>query len=134
MKLLACVAWMFVAFLSSSWNLPRGTPDVPSPLVHDGLVYLLSEEGVLTCLDAKSGERQYQERLHGVRHRASPIYADGHVYVPAFDGHITVVKAGRKLEIVSHNELGETLTASPVVSGGTLYLRTFESLWAIGRN
>jgi outer membrane protein assembly factor BamB len=116
------------------WTMPRGTPDVPSPLVHDGLVYLVSEDGVLTCLDAKSGERQYQERLHGVRHRASPIYADGHVFVPAFDGHVTVVKAGRKLEIVSNNELGETLTASPVVSGGTLYLRTFESLWAIRRN
>lgn len=116
------------------WNLPRGTPDVPSPLVHDGLVYLASEDGVLTCLDAKSGERQYQERLHGVRHRASPIYADGHVFVPAFDGRITVVKAGRKLEVVSQNDLGETLTASPVVSNGTLYLRTFESLWAIRPN
>jgi outer membrane protein assembly factor BamB len=116
------------------WTMPRGTPDVPSPLVHDGLVYLASEDGVLTCLDAKSGERQYQERLHAARHRASPIYVGGHVFVPAFDGHVTVVKAGRKFEIVSHNELGETLTASPVVANGTLYLRTFDALWAIKRD
>jgi outer membrane protein assembly factor BamB len=115
------------------WTMPRGTPDVPSPLVYDGIVYLVGEDGVLTALDAKSGERLYQERLHGVRHRASPIYADGHIFVPAFDGRVTVVKAGRKLEIVGQNDLGETLTASPVVSGSTLYLRTFESLWAIRR-
>ncbi len=113
------------------WNLPRGTPDVPSPVVHDGLVYLASEDGVLTCLDAKSGEMLYQERIHAVKHRASPIFAAGYIFVPAFDGRVTVVKAGRKFEIVSQNELGENLTASPVVSGGTLYLRTFESLWAI---
>jgi hypothetical protein len=116
------------------WAMPRGTPDVPSPLVHDGLVYLASEDGVLTCLDAKSGQRQYQERLHAARHRASPIYADGHVFVPAFDGHVTVVKAGGKFQLVSHSELGENLTASPAVANGTLYLRTFDALWAIRSN
>ena len=116
------------------WTMPRGTPDVPSPLVHDGLVYLASEDGALTCLDANTGERLYQERVHGARHRASPIYAAGHIFVPAFDGHVTVVKAGRKFEIIAQNDLRETLTASPVVSGGTLYFRTFETLWAIRRN
>lgn len=115
------------------WTLPRGTPDVPSPLVHDGLVYLAAEDGVLTCLDAKSGEMHYRERLHAARHRASPVYAAGHVFVPAFDGHVSVVKAGSKFEVVAQNELGDSLTASPVVSDGTLYLRTFESLWAIRR-
>ncbi len=115
------------------WTLPRGTPDVPSPLVHDGFVYLVGEDGVLTCLDAKSGEQRYRERVHGARHRASPIYADGHVFMPGFDGRVSVVKAGPKFEIVAQNELGETLTASPVVSNGTLYLRTFESLWAVRR-
>jgi outer membrane protein assembly factor BamB len=113
------------------WTVPRGTPDVPSPLVHDGFVYLASEDGVLTCLDAKTGEMHYRERLHGVKHRASPMYAAGHVFVPAFDGQVSVVKAGPKFEPVAQNKLGESLTASPAVSNGTLYIRTFDALWAI---
>jgi outer membrane protein assembly factor BamB len=116
---------------SKVWTLPRGTPDVPSPLVHGGLVYLASEDGVLTCLDAKTGETQYRERLHASKHRASPIYAAGNLYVPAFDGTVSVVKAGRKFELVAQNKLGETITASPAVSGGILYLRSFDALWAI---
>jgi outer membrane protein assembly factor BamB len=112
------------------WTLPRGTPDVPSPLVHDGLVYLVSEDGVLMCLDAKTGETYYHERMHAARHRASPIYADGHLYVAAFDGHVTVVKAGKKFEIVAQTEMKDPITASPAVSNGTLYVRSFESLWA----
>jgi outer membrane protein assembly factor BamB len=113
------------------WTLARGTPDVPSPLVHGGFVYLVGEDGVLTCLSAKTGELVYRERVHGARHRASPIYAGGHVYIPAFDGRVSVVKAGAKYELVAQNDLSETLTASPVASNGTLYLRTFDALWAI---
>jgi outer membrane protein assembly factor BamB len=116
---------------SRLWTLPRATPDIPSPLVDNGLVYLASEDGVLTCVDAKSGEMHYRERLHTARHRSSPIYAAGHVYVPAFDGRVTVVAAGPKFQVVAQNDLSDTLTASPVVSNNTLYLRTFESLWAL---
>jgi outer membrane protein assembly factor BamB len=116
------------------WNMSRGTPDVPSPLVHDGLVYLVAEDGVLTCLDAKSGETLYRERLHSARHRASPVVAGDYIFVCALDGHVSVVKAGPKFERVAQNELGETVTASPAISGGTIYLRTFESLWAIRGN
>jgi outer membrane protein assembly factor BamB len=117
-----------------AWTLARGTPDVPSPVVHNDLVYLAAEDGVLTCLDAKSGETRYRERLHSARHRSSPIIAGGYIFVPAFDGHVSVVKEGPKFELVAQNELGETLTASPAVSNGTIYLRTFDSLWAIRRN
>jgi outer membrane protein assembly factor BamB len=116
------------------WNLPRGTPDVPSPLVHDGLVYLAAEDGVLTCLDAQTGETIYRERLHAARHRASPVYAGGYVFIPAFDGHMSVVRAGRKFELVAQNDLGETITASPIVADSTIYLRTFDALWAIRQN
>lgn len=119
---------------SRHWVLPRGTPDVPSPLIHAGFVYLASEDGVLTCLDAKTGDVVYRERVHVARHRASPIYANGHIYVPAFDGRVSVVKVGRQFELVEQNDLGSSLTASPVVSDGTLFIRTFESLWAIRAN
>jgi outer membrane protein assembly factor BamB len=107
------------------------TPDVPSPLVHDGLVYLCSAGGIVTCLDAQSGEQVYLERAHEQRHRASPVLADDKLYLTARDGVVTVVKAGRKFEILASNELGEDIAASPAVANGRIYFRTNNSLFAI---
>ena len=113
------------------WTLKEGTPDVPSPLIHDGLVYLCSENGNLSCFDAKTGKQQYLQRTHRMRHRASPVLADGKLYLSARDGKVTVVQAGRIFKILSQNDLEEPLAASPVISNGTLYLRSFDALWAI---
>ena len=118
------------------WKRENNTPDVPSPLIHDGLVYLCRENGVLICMDAKTGEEMYQEQVHQERerrkrYRASPVYADGKIYLTARDGLVTVVKAGRKFEILSFNDIEEALTASPVISNGRIYLRSFDSLYAI---
>jgi len=113
------------------WTLPRGTPDVPSPLIHDGLVYLCREQGNLMCHDAWKGTELYLERTRRNRHRASPIYADGHIYLSSRDGIVSVVKTGREFELVTQNDIGEPLTASPAISNGTLYLRSYEALWAI---
>jgi outer membrane protein assembly factor BamB len=115
------------------WRKPRNTPDVPSPLVHDGLVYLCGENGDLTCLDAKTGMEHYtKERLHRARYRASPVYADGKIYCTARDGMVSVVKAGPKFELLASNQLPDQIAASPVISGGRIYLRGFEALYAIG--
>jgi outer membrane protein assembly factor BamB len=114
------------------WTKRSGSPDVPSPLVHDGLVYLCNEAGLMTCLDAKTGQEYYsQKRTHADRHRASPLYADGKLYIAARDGHVDVLKAGKEFEILADNDMGEFITSSPIVSGGTLHLRTFEGLYAI---
>ncbi len=114
------------------WTRPRNTPDVPSPLVKDGLLYLCRENGVLICMDAKTGEQWYEQRLHTARHRASPVYADGRLYLTARDGVINVVKAGRTFRRLATNKMGEEMSASPAISGGHIYLRTFESLYTIG--
>ncbi len=113
------------------WSLDKGTPDVPTPLVHDGLVYLCGESGILQCVDAKTGESYYLERTNNKRHRASPVCADGHVYLTNRDGKVTVVKAGKEFEVVAENDTGEQQSATPVISNGTIYLRTFDALWAI---
>ncbi|MCC7421166.1 MAG: PQQ-binding-like beta-propeller repeat protein [Planctomycetaceae bacterium] len=113
------------------WTRPK-TPDVPSPLIHDGLVYLCMENGVIQCADAKTGEEIYQKRAVSDRYRASPVYADGHVYVAARKGIVTVFKAGREFEQVATNDVGEALSASLAISNGRIYLRTFDALWAIG--
>ncbi|QDU62198.1 outer membrane biogenesis protein BamB [Planctomycetes bacterium Pan216] len=113
------------------WTRPNNTPDVPSPLIHDGLVYLCRENGVLLCLDAKTGKELYQNRTHAQRHRASPVFADGKIYITAADGTVTVVKAGPEFEVISSNDIEEPLAASPVIADGTLYLRSYDALYAI---
>lgn len=114
------------------WKLTQNTPDVPSPLIYDGLVYLCRENGALLCLDAKTGKEYYMERTHNQRHRASPVYADGKIYLTATDGTVTVVKAGKQFEIIAQNMIGERLSASPAISGGRIYLRSYKALYAIG--
>lgn len=116
---------------SRLWTKSDNTPDVPSPLVVDGLVYLCHENGVLTCLDAASGKQYYQERAFSDRYRASPVYGDGKIYLSARGGVVTVVEAGRDFEILSSNDMGEPMSASPAISGGRIYFRTFEALYAI---
>jgi outer membrane protein assembly factor BamB len=115
------------------WRRAKGTPDVSSPLIHDGLVYLMGESGVLTVLDAKSGKEQYSQRLHAARYRASPVYADGKVYLTARDGVFTVVKAGPKFEQLAENKLPDEFSASPAISNGRIYLRGWKTLYAIGQ-
>ncbi|HEV3255375.1 MAG TPA: PQQ-binding-like beta-propeller repeat protein [Gemmataceae bacterium] len=114
------------------WRRLHNTPDVPSPLVHGGLVYLCREDGILICLDAKTGKEIYSHRTHTWRHRASPVYADGKVYLTARDGVVSVVKAGPKFELLATSRLADQVTASPVISGGRIYIRGWEALYAIG--
>ena len=114
------------------WRLPNHTPDVPSPLVYDGLVYLCRERDFLICLDAKTGAEQYNQRIHSSIYRASPMAADGMIYLTARDGTVTVVKAGPKFEAVAENKLPDEIAASPAASGGRIYLRGFKMLYAIG--
>ena len=115
------------------WRLDRKTPDVPSPLIHDGLVYICSEGGELTVADAKTGEIHYEENLHRNRYRASPVYADGKIYCTARDGVVSVVKAGKEFYRVAENKVDDQLAASPVIVDGRIYLRGFKTLYAIGK-
>jgi outer membrane protein assembly factor BamB len=114
------------------WTRDHNTPDVPSPLVVDGLVYLCREDGTLLCLDAKTGEEYYTKRTHADRHRASPVYVDGKILLTARDGTVSVVRSGRSFEILASNDMTESISSSPVIAGGRIYLRTFEALYAIG--
>jgi outer membrane protein assembly factor BamB len=114
------------------WRRGSKTPDVPSPLVKDDIVYLCREQGTLIAMDAKTGKDLYEKRLSNARHRASPVYADGRIYVTGRDGAINVVKHGRTFELLATNKMGEEMSSSPAISGGRIYLRTFNALYAIG--
>ncbi len=115
------------------WTREHNTPDVPSPLLVDGLVYLCREDGTLLCLDAKTGEQHYMKRTYSDRYRASPVYADGKIFLTSRDGTVTVVKPGKDFEVLATNKIGESMSSSPAISGGRIYLRSFDALYAIGR-
>ncbi len=115
------------------WTREHNTPDVPSPLVVDDLLYLCREDGTLLCLDAHTGHEHYVKRTHADRHRASPVYADGKIFLTARDGTVTVVRPGKEFELLATNSLGESISSSPAVANGRIYLRTFEALYAIGK-
>ncbi len=116
-----------------AWKRGRNTTDVPTPAIHDGLVYMPRENGVMICMDAKTGDEVYQERLHSGRQRSSPVVADGKVYVASRDGVVYVLKAGRKQDVLAQNDMGEAIAATPAIAGGRIYVRTFKALYAVGR-
>lgn len=114
------------------WRVNAGTPDVSSPLVYEGLVYLSDNSGALTALDVKTGEQVYKKRPDKDNHYASPVAGDGKIYLAGRNGSVSVVAAGREFTVLSVNSLGMTFDASPAISGGRLYLRGATALWAIG--
>ena len=115
------------------WELEKGTPDVATPVLYDGFVYLAGEKGALTCLDAKSGEVKYRERLLADKHRSTPVAVDGRLIVVDRKGTVFVLKTGSELEVLSKLELGEETTASPAVSNGKILIRTYQALYAFGK-
>lgn len=118
-----------------AWNTPKGSPFVPSPLVHDGLLYLINDmQSILTVYEARTGALVYQGRL-GVAQRegfsASPVLVNGEVFFTNDEGETFVVKAGREFRLMHTNSLGERTLASPALVDGIWYWRTATSLVAI---
>jgi outer membrane protein assembly factor BamB len=114
------------------WHVPTGAPYVSSLVYDGGRVYMANDVGVLTAVDARSGERVWQERIDGV-FSASPVAAGGHVYFASENGDTIVVKSAAKPAVVGKNPIGERTIASPAIAGGRIYLRTDLHLFAIGQ-
>jgi outer membrane protein assembly factor BamB len=114
------------------WRVNSGTPDVSSPLLYEGIVYLSDNSGTLTALDAKTGAQVYKQRPDKDNHFASPAAGDGKIYLASRNGTVSVVAAGREFKVLSVNVLGTPFDASPAISGGRIYLRGATTLWAIG--
>ena len=119
------------------WSLDRDTPYVPSPLIHDGILYLLkSNSGVLSAYDAETGQVVYgPERLPGIKNvYASPVAAAGRIYIPSREGATSVIQAGLNLNVLSVNTLQDNFDASPALAGKELYLRGQKFLYCIAEN
>jgi outer membrane protein assembly factor BamB len=102
----------------------------PSLLYYREMLYLLKDNGVLVCLDGRTGREHYRERVGG-ECNSSPLASDGHIFVSDIRGTTYVIKAGSKFELVATNELGERISASPAVSGDALIYRTDSHLYCI---
>lgn len=114
------------------WRVNSGTPDVSSPLLYEGLVYLSDNSGTLSALDAATGELVYKKRPDKENHFASPAAGDGKIYLAGRSGTVSVVAAGREFKLLAANDLKTPFDASPAISGGRIYLRGATALWAIG--
>ena len=114
-----------------AWQTAKGAPNTPSLLCVADEVYFVSDGGVATCADAKTGKVHWSERLGG-DFSASPVFADGHLYFQNETGTGFVLKPGKRFELLAKNELGDRTLASYAVADGALFIRGAEKLYRVG--
>ncbi len=115
-----------------AWRFDSMVAKTASPVLVDDLLYMVSDEGVATCLETETGRQVWRERLTG-KYAGSPIPADGRIYFCNQDGQTTVLKPGRTWEVLATNTLDTGLMASPAVTGKALFLRTKTHLYRVER-
>jgi outer membrane protein assembly factor BamB len=117
-----------------AWSRTGRGPYMPTPLIHDGLLYVLANNGVFDVYDLKTGEEVYRQRLSpiGSGFSASPVVADGRIILSSEDGEMLVVAAGRRFTQLSINSMGDQLMATPAFSARAMFVRSAHHLFAIG--
>lgn len=116
------------------WAQTKGLSYTASPVLHDGKLYTVMDNGMLNCFDAKTGTPYYQQQRlpQPYNVKASPVAANGKLYVPTEDGDVIVVRLGEKYEVIATNSLPDQLfIASPVVLDGEMFLRSQNTLYCI---
>jgi outer membrane protein assembly factor BamB len=118
-----------------AWSTPRGASYTPSPLLHEGRLYVVSDSGQLSVFDAASGKPHYQQQRlpKPYNFKASPVGADGKLYLATEDEDVVVVRMGDTFEVLATNPLkDQSFIASPVIVDGDIYLRSRTHLFRIG--
>jgi len=116
-----------------AWKYSKAVPKESTPIIVDDFLYMNDDKGVATCLDAKTGNVIWQERLTKRSYSASPIYVGGLIYFHDSEGVTTIIKPGQKLEVVATNDIGEPGLCSFAVTDGSLLIRTDSTLYRIGK-
>jgi outer membrane protein assembly factor BamB len=116
-----------------AWTYTKGTSYIPSPLFYDGYLYLMSDAGMLTCLDARTGEVKYaSQRVPDPASFTSALTAfDGKILMTSDDGDTYVIRAGPEFQVLEKNSVGEAVVASPALAGDSIYIRSDKSLFRI---
>jgi outer membrane protein assembly factor BamB len=113
-----------------AWTLKRGVSLTPSPLLVGDELYMVSDNGIASCVDAKSGSPHWQVRLGG-NHSASPIYADGRIYFLSEEGESVVIAPGKQFKELARNQLDGPTLASMAVSNGSIFVRSQSHLYRL---
>lgn len=113
-----------------AWQHGRAVPLTPSPIVVGGELFMVSDNGIATCLDAQTGAQHWQQRLGG-NHSASPVFADGRIYFLSEEGESVVVAPGKQYRELARNTIPERTLASFAVSGKAIYVRGDQHLYRI---
>jgi outer membrane protein assembly factor BamB len=114
-----------------AYEVKQAVPMVPTPLVKDGRLFLWTDDGIVTCLKAASGELLWRERVGGSFY-GSPVWVNGRLYCMAKNGDVVVLAAADKFALLSRVPLSELSYATPAVAGGVMYLRTESQLFSLG--
>jgi outer membrane protein assembly factor BamB len=116
-----------------AWKFAKNVPTRSSQILLGGRLFMISDAGVISCVDAKSGESVWQKRLGGP-FSASPVYAGGHIYFFGEEGDVPVIAAGDDYKLLAHNKFGDGFMASPAVFANSLILRSRTHLYRIGKS
>ena len=116
------------------WRYHRSVPQLPSPLLYEGVLYMINDGGIATSFEPETGEVITRGRIRGAidSYYASPIAADGKVFFVSEMGKVAVVAPGGGFDVVALNDLGSPAYATPAIADGRIYIRTEETLWAFG--
>lgn len=116
----------------AAWSVNRNIPEIPSPLLHDGIIYLIRAGGVLAATDASNGMTLYRNKVDGLGGQctASPVCANGHLYLVASHGALAVVATGKEFKTVHSHDLGESSETTPAIDRNSIYIRTEKVLIA----
>jgi outer membrane protein assembly factor BamB len=116
-----------------AWIARRKGAYMATPLLLDGLLYVVRWNGILVCLNPETGEVVYEKRLRSGAYTASPVGGDGKIYVANEEGDILTVRSGTEFEVLSRTATPDPILASPAISEGVLYFRTGREMIAIGQ-
>jgi outer membrane protein assembly factor BamB len=112
------------------WTVKRSVPLTPSPLLVGDEIYFVNDNGIASCLDAKTGQEHWRVRIGG-SFSASPVYADGRIYFLSEDGQTTVIAAGKQFQRLAVNQIDGFALASMAVSKQSIFIRTDSHLYRI---
>jgi len=113
------------------WESGTGAPYISSLVYDAGLIYMATDVGGVTVVDAKTGQRVSQQRVEGV-FSASPVAADGKIYFVSETGETIVMQSGPSPTVLARNDLGERAIASPAISNGQIFIRTDDHIFCVG--
>ena len=115
------------------WSYEKGTAYVPSPILYGDYLYITSDRGLLTCLDARTGKLIYEGKRvpKPATFSASPVAFDNRIFLTSEEGETFIIQAGPEHAVLGSNTLDEAAHASPAIANGRLYIRTASHLWAV---